>query len=48
MQQNLSGGALRILLVNNHSINVVGNIWEPRKFTRYYTLKRQVNVCAIA
>ena len=37
---------IRILLINNYSINVVGNIWEPRKFTRYYTLKRQVNVYA--
>ena len=45
----LSGGACATFVgYELYSINVVGNIWEPRKFTRYHISNRQVNAYAIA
>lgn len=31
-----------------NSINVVGNIWEPRKFTRYLLPNDKIDAYAIA
>ena len=45
---SLSGGADTIFVLKQYSINVVGNIWEPRKLSMIYKSKDKIDAYAIA